>query len=236
MADQFQTTRWSLVLEAAQGAEGSAGALAWLCETYWYPLYAFIRRQGNDADAARDLTQSFFLHLLDKQALQRIDPQQGRFRAFLLASAKNFLANERAHEQALKRRADNPAFQLGFDDAEQRYVAEPATVLGPDDLYETRWALSVLDRAMRRLEEEQESAGKAASFTRLRGHLTGEEAPYDRLARDLESTAGALRVAVHRLRVRLGALLREEVAQTVSDPRDIDHEIRCLLEAIGRAA
>jgi RNA polymerase sigma factor (sigma-70 family) len=234
VADRFQTTRWSLVLAAAQGGEGSGEALEWLCGAYWYPLYAFIRRQGHDADAARDLTQSFFLHILEKNALSKIDPRQGRFRAFLLASVKNFLSNERVRERALKRRADDPAFRLTLEGAEQRYLGEHAAALSPEDLFGTRWARTVLDRVMRRLGDEHESAGKGEVFNRLRGHMTGEEASYDSLAADLGTSAGALRVTLHRMRQRLGVLLREEVAHTVSSPADIDNEIRELLQAAGR--
>ena len=236
MGDRFQTTRWSLVLAAAQGAEGSGEALGWLCETYWYPLYAFVRRQGHDVETARDLTQSFFVQLLHRDSLREIDPRQGKFRAFLLASMKHFLSNERARERALKRRTDDPAFRLSLDAAEQRYLREPAASLTPEEVFETRWAIAVLDRALRRLGDEQESTGKGEIFRRLRGHLTGDEAPYDRIAAELGATEGALRVAVLRLRRRLGALLREEVAQTVADPADVDGEIRHLLAAIGRGA
>jgi len=236
MADRFQTTRWSVVLAAAQGGEGSAEALEWLCGTYWYPLYAFIRRHGHDAEASRDLTQAFFLHLIEKNSLKEIDPRQGKFRAFLLASVKHFASNERVRERALKRRADDPTFRLKLEGAEDRYLGERPASLTPEQLFETRWARAVLDRALRRLGEEHESAGKGDVFSQLRGHMTGDEAPYDRLAEQLGTTEGALRVTVHRMRRRLGALLREEVAQTVSQPSDIDGEIRELLQAAGRGS
>ncbi len=235
MGQRFETTRWSLVLTAAQGGEGSAEALEWLCKTYWHPVYGFIRRRGNDSESARDLTQSFFLSLLDRNSLQRIDPKEGRFRAFLLASIKNFLAHETDRRQAAKRRADNPTFRLDFEGVEEWYQGESADQLSPEDLYESRWARTVLERALRKLGDEHEQIGKGDLFRRLSGHLTGEEAPYDRLAGDLGMTEGALRVAVHRLRRRLGALLRAEVAQTVSDPEEIKSEIRNLVQAIGRA-
>ena len=211
MSDPFKTTRWSLVLTAAAGTEGSREALEWLCATYWFPLYAFVRRQGHDPDAARDVTQSFFLRLLDRKALRRLDPQQGRFRAFLLASMKNFLANERARDAALKRRIEDPAFKVSLDDAESRYLGEPASRLGPEEIYETQWALAILDRSIGRLGDEQEATGRGELYRRLRGYLTGDDPPYDRLAADLQMTEGAVRVAVHRLRRRLGVLLREEV-------------------------
>ncbi|HKQ62506.1 MAG TPA: sigma-70 family RNA polymerase sigma factor [Candidatus Polarisedimenticolaceae bacterium] len=234
MADRFQTTRWSLVLAAAQGADGSREALEWLCGTYWYPLYAFVRRQGLDPEAARDLTQSFFLSLLDRDSLRRLDPRQGRFRAFLLASIKHFLANERARADAVKRRADDPGFHVPLDGAEARYLEDPAAGLNPEELFETRWALAVLDRALRRLGDEHEAAGKGMLFRRLSGQLTGNEAAYDALARELETSEGALRVTVHRMRRRLGSLLREEVAQTVSSGDDVEGELRNLLHAVGR--
>jgi RNA polymerase sigma factor (sigma-70 family) len=234
--ERFETTQWSLVLAAAQGAEGSREALEWLCATYWYPLYAFVRRHTHDAEASRDLTQSFFLSLLDRESLRTIDPQQGRFRAFLLASAKHFLANERARSEARKRRADDPSFQLPLDGAEARYLADPSSGLNPEQAFETRWALAILDRALRRLEEEYEASAKGPLFRRLSGHLSGgEEASYERIARDLEMNEGALRVAVHRMRKRLGSLLRREVAQTVSSEAEIDGEVRSLLQALGRA-
>jgi len=236
MADRFQTTRWSLVLTASRGGEGSVEAMEWLCSTYWYPLYGFVRRQGHDSEAARDLTQSFFLSLLERKSLQRIDPREGRFRAFLLASIKNFLSHERDHEQALKRRSNDPGLRLDFEGAEDRYRREGAAEMSPEDLYESRWARTVLDRALHRLGEEHERTDKAELFHRLSGHLTGEEAPYESLAAELGMTTGALRVAVHRLRRRLGALLRAEVTQTVSDPDDVDGEIRNLLQAVGRVS
>ena len=235
VADRFQTTRWSLVLTAAKGGEGSVEALEWLCSTYWQPVYCFIRRRGNDSETARDLTQSFFLSLLDHRSLKRIDPREGKFRSFLLASIKNFLSHERDFRQAFKRRPDDPDLRLDFEGAEDRY-REGAAGSSPEDIYESRWARTVLDRALRRLGEEHETTGKGDMFRLLSGHLTGEETPYDRLAADLGMTEGALRVAVHRLRRRLGALLRAEVSQTVADPDEVKAEIRNLVEAIGRVS
>jgi RNA polymerase sigma-70 factor (ECF subfamily) len=236
MVDRFRTTRWSLV-RAAAGDDGvRAEALQWLCETYWYPLYGFVRRQGHDAESARDLTQSFFLTLLEKDALRDLDPQLGRFRAFLLAAMKHFLSHEREKRKALRRRADDPAFRFDFEVAEGRYLREPAIERTPEDLFVARWAASVLDRAVRRLGDEYDASGKGELFGRLRGHLTGEEGAYAGLAAALDMTEGALRVAVHRMRRRLGLLLREEVAQTVESPDEIDDEIRFLLHAIARAS
>lgn len=236
MGDQFQTTRWSLVLAAGQGTHGSHEALEWLCATYWYPLYAFVRRQGLDVESAHDMTQSFFLMLLDGPSLQRLDPRHGRFRAFLLASMKHFLSNQRARERAIKRRTSDRAFVLSLDEAEERYGREHAGGLTPEEHYETRWALEVLARAIQRLGSEQDTTGRGEQWRRLQGHLTGDEIPYATLAAELGTTDGALRVAVHRLRRRLGELLREEVAQTVAASSDVDEEIRHLLSVIGRGA
>jgi RNA polymerase sigma factor (sigma-70 family) len=236
VSDRFQTTRWSLVLAAARGDHGSAEALEWLCTTYWYPLYGFVRRSGHDPEAARDLTQSFFLSLLDRNSLQSIDRSQGRFRAFLLASVKHFLSNERDRARALKRRTDDPALRLDLEEAERRFLTDSASGLSPEDLFEAKWARTILDRAVRRLREEHETTGRGDLFHRLRGHLTGEETSYDVLAVELGMSEGALRVAVHRLRRRLGILLRAEVAQTVADPDDVDGEVRYLLQAVGRVA
>ena len=220
--DRFQTTRWSLVLTAVRGGAQSREALAWLCTTYWYPLYAYVRRQGHDAQTAQDLTQSFFVSLLEQSALEKIDPKLGKFRAFLLASIKHFLAHHRERENALKRRMNDPTLRVDLEDAERRYALEPSSGLSPEELFEARWARAVLQRALRRLREECETTGK------------GDEPDYERVARELETTTGALRVAVHRLRRRLGALLREEVAQTISDPDDLDDELRNLLQAASR--
>jgi RNA polymerase sigma-70 factor (ECF subfamily) len=223
------------VLLAAAGGAQSHEALEWLCGTYWYPLYAFVRRQGYDAESARDLTQSFFVSLLEQSSLKKLDPSLGKFRAFLLASVKHFLSHERERESALKRRADDPSFRVNLEDAERRYALEPSPGLSPEELFESRWARAVLERALRRLKEECDSMGKGPLFRRLSGHLTGEEPDYESVARALETTTGALRVAVHRLRRRLGALLREEVAQTISEPDDLEDELRSLLKAAGRA-
>ena len=232
MADPFQTTQWSVVLSAARGGEKSRAALGRLCEIYWFPVYAFVRRKGLDADAARDLTQAFFAHLLEHDTLRSIDPKLGKFRAFLLASVKNFAANEHQRANALKRRAEDPAFHVDLDLAEARY--QPSERLGPDEMFEAKWARTVLDRAIERLQNEHETAGKAELFRRLGAYMTGEEPHYDSLARDLDMTAGALRVTVHRMRRRLGSLLRDEVARTVADEADIDSELRSLLVAAGR--
>ena len=236
MADRFLTTRWSLVLAAAKGDERSGEALEWLCATYWPPLYAFIRRQGHDSESARDLTQSFFLSLLDRNSLRRIDPGEGRFRSYLLASIKHFLAHDRDRQHALKRRTEDPQFRLDFEGAETRYLREAAAGASPEEIYESRWARTVLDRALRRLSEEHEATGKREMYRCLSGCLTGEEIDYGRVAAQLGMTQGSLRVTVHRMRRRLGVLLRAEVAHTVADPNDVKGEVKYLVQAIGRAS
>ena len=236
MPDRFETTRWSLVLTAAAGSEQSREALEWLCSTYWYPLYAYVRYHARDAETARDLTQSFFLSLLARESLRSVDPSQGRFRAFLLASIKHFLSNERARTDAIRRRADNPAFQLPLDVAEERLRADAATGADPEQVFETRWAHAVLDRALTRLGAEFSATGKADLFRHLSSHLAGGDTePYERIARELDMKEGALRVALHRMRRRLGSLLRQEVAQTVASDDEVESEIRNLVQALGRA-
>ena len=236
MPDRFETTRWSLVLTAAAGTEQSREALEWLCSTYWYPLYAYVRHRARDAESARDLTQSFFLNLLARESLRSVDPSKGRFRVFLLASIKHFLSNERARAETLRRRADHPAFLLPLDVAEERLRADAATGTDPEQAFETRWAHAVLDRALTRLGAEFDASGKADLFRHLSGHLAGgDAAPYDRIALELEMNEGALRVALHRMRRRLGSLLRQEVAQTVASDHEVESEIRNLVEALGRA-
>ena len=234
VADPFQDTRWSLVVSAAHGGDASRAALEWLCTAYWYPLYAYVRRKGHDVESARDLTQGFFASLLEPGALRGVHPERGKFRAFLLASMNHFLANEFNRATAFKRRTDDPAFQVDLDEIERNYGLEPVANLGPDDLYESRWARTVLDRALRRLRQEYESTDRGELFRRLGGYLTGDEPSSDRLAEELDMEPGAIRVAVHRLRRRLGAILRDEVAQTISNPADVDDEVRHLLKAAGR--
>ena len=233
MAARFETTRWSLVLAAREQHNPEAqGALASLCETYWYPLYAFVRRQGNNPDEARDLTQSYFLALLEKDYLADVKPEAGRFRSFLLASMKHFLSKERDRARA-KKRGDGVAV-LDLESAEERFREDAAGQENAETLFERRWALAVLDRAMERLAGEFEVAGKQQQFRRLRSCLTGEtpRTPYSELAAELGMTEGAVKVAVHRSRRRLGQLLRAEVAQTLANPEDMDEEVRFLLHCL----
>ncbi len=235
-ARRFQTTRWSLILAAGQPASAaSREALATLCRVYWYPLYAFARRQVANAEDAQDLTQEFFAQLLEKDYLRVADPERGKFRSFLLTAFKHFLAKERDRARALKRGGGSQVLPLDFHAGEQRYSREPAHQATPERIFERRWALTLLDRVLGRLREEFEHAGKQNIFERLKSCLTGEKNPggsYQDVAVELRMTEGAVKVAVYRLRRRYQELLREEIAQTVAAPEEIDDELRHLFEAV----
>ncbi|MCX5684516.1 MAG: sigma-70 family RNA polymerase sigma factor [Planctomycetota bacterium] len=232
----FATTHWSLVLAAGHGSRPDAGAaLATLCEAYWYPLYYYVRRRGYRAEEAQDLTQAFFAVILEKGSLKVADPDRGRFRSFLLASLNHFLANEWRRASARKRGGGKPAISLDAESAETRYRREPAHDLTPERAYERRWALLLLEKALSTLRDEYAASGKAAAFARLSGFLAGREhVLYEKAARELGMTEGAVKVAVHRLRRRCRAILRAEVAQTVADPADVDGELRHLMAAVGQ--
>jgi RNA polymerase sigma-70 factor (ECF subfamily) len=236
LAGQFATTHWSVVLAARdQSAPQAREALAALCRVYWYPLYAFIRRQGFAADPAQDLTQGFFARLLEKDFLQVVDRAKGKFRSFLLAACKHFLANERDRAGARKRGGDRTQLPLDFNAAESQYHREPTQDLTAERLFARRWALTLLDQVLTQLQEELRRAGKGPFFERLKGFLTGErDAPsYDQAAQELGLTEGAVRVGVHRLRKRYRELLCAEIARTVEAPDQIDDEIRDLFAALG---
>jgi RNA polymerase sigma factor (sigma-70 family) len=235
VSTRFATTSWSQVLKAREGTGTEARqALEGLCETYWYPLYAYVRRQGKEPDEARDLTQAFFAHLLEKETLQAAEPSAGRFRSFLLASLKHFLSHERDRARALKRGGGTPPISLDADAAEKRYDREPAAGLTPEQIFERRWARTVVDEALARLEEESSDEGHLQELARLKAYLTGEEprVPYREVASELGMTEGAVRMAVHRLRQRFGQLLRAEIAETLADPEETDEEVRHLLLVI----
>lgn len=233
----FAATRWTLVLAAARGSVSpcAAEAMAELCRIYWYPLYAYVRRRGSDAHEAEDLTQEFFLRLLAKNYLAAVDREKGKFRAFLLASLKHFLANEWGRSQAQKRGGGQVIIPLDTLSAESRYRLEPWHDLNPEKLYERQWALTVLEQVLGRLQAESLALnGNQAVFERLKQFLTGgrESASYAQVAAELEMTEGAVKTAVHRLRRRYRQLLREEIAQTVAGPEEIDDEIRYLLSCL----
>lgn len=232
----FVTTRWSLVVAAGDSRHpGSRDALATLCEAYWPPVYSYVRSRGYDAEAARDLTQGFFTRLLEKGYLKEAREERGRFRSFLLTSVKHFLANEWDREQALKRGGGKTPLSLDVDTAEYRYRPQPADGETPEKIFEKRWALTVLDQTLDRLEDEMRRSGNVERFRRLRPFLTSEGggAHYRQVAQQLEISEAAVKVAIHRLRRRFGELLREEVAQTVSDPDSVDGELRFLFAVMG---
>jgi RNA polymerase sigma factor (sigma-70 family) len=224
---------------AAGADESSAAAdqaLTTLCETYWYPLYAFLRGRGRSVEDAQDLTQAFFARVLEKQALRQADPARGRFRSFLLTSLKNFASNEHDRGLTRKRGGGVPLVSLEFESAEGRFQLEPPSHETPDRVFDRRWALTLLDRVISRLKMEMVAAGRDAYFERLKNYLTGDEPQlsYAQTATELGMSEGAVKVAVHRLRRQYRNLLRDEIAQTVSSPDEIDDELRHLWSAVGR--
>ncbi len=230
--DRFATTHWSMVISAGGPRSAEAGrALATLCENYWFPVYAFVRRAGHSADDAQDLTQEFFVRLLDKQFLAAADRNKGRFRTFLLTAVKRFLANEYDRLQAKKRGGGHTI--LSLEGLEARYCQEPADTLTPERIFERQWALTLLDQVLARLHAEMASEGKAALFDAMKGHLTGSQTvSYARTAAGLGMTEGAVKVAAHRLRQRYRELLREEISQTVAGPDEIEEEVRYLFTCL----
>jgi RNA polymerase sigma-70 factor (ECF subfamily) len=235
MSKSFATTHWSLVLAAGKSASADAeGALAALCQTYWYPLYAYVRRQGHQPDDAQDLTQEFFARLLEKQYLQNADPERGRFRCFLLTMFKRFLSRGRDRAKARKRGGGRKLLSLDFEAGEKRYHREPSHVTTPERIYEQHWALTLLDQVFDRLRVEFDQAGKQREFTCLRVFLTGEAGTpsHKEAAAELGMTEDAVKVAVHRLRRRYRDLVRQEIAQTVAGPQDVDEELQHLFAAL----
>jgi RNA polymerase sigma factor (sigma-70 family) len=231
----FPTTRWTLVIAAADpGQQESRSALTSLCEGYWYPLYAYVRRCGYSADQAQDLTQEFFVRVLEGRYLDRADPEKGRFRAFMLTSLKFFLADEGDRGRAQKR-GGGTVLTLEFSSGEERYQREPAHNETPEWIFEQRWALSMLDRVMDRLRDEFLQHGKLDHFNRLKIFLLDQATtPYAAVAREMGTSEGALKVAIHRLRKRYRDLFRREIAETVADNADVESELRFLADALTR--
>jgi RNA polymerase sigma factor (sigma-70 family) len=232
----FATTHWTVVMAAGRRATPEADrALEELCRTYWYPLYAYVRRRGYSPPDAQDLTQEFFARLLDKHWIASADRDKGRFRTFLLTAMSRFLANEwdRAHTQ--KRGGQATHLPLDAENAETRYEADLALPLTPDRLYDRHWAMTLLDRALTRLRTEQEQAGKAKEFAVLSPFLTAERGsiPYAEAAAKLRLSEAAARQAVHRVRKRFREVFREEIIQTVAAPEEVDEEIQHLLAALS---
>ncbi|NOZ23274.1 MAG: sigma-70 family RNA polymerase sigma factor [Planctomycetes bacterium] len=236
LSPEFATTRWSIVLAAGrEGTPRAREALATLCQAYWYPLYAYVRRQGHNADEAQDLTQGFFAQFIEKNYFRALDPKKGKFRAYLLASMKHFLANEWDRAHAQKRGGRQVPISLDFEGAEGRYSREPAHDLTPERIFERRWALTLLDQVLARLRQDFLKSGKEERFERLKVFLTAgkKTVPYREVAAELGLSEGAVKVAIHRLRKRYRNHLRAEIAQTVSNPSEIDEEIRHLFSALG---
>jgi DNA-directed RNA polymerase specialized sigma24 family protein len=232
---QFTTTHWSVILEAGQYDSPKASeALEQLCRTYWYPLYAYVRRKGYEVPEAEDLTQEFFAKLLSKRYLTVADRNRGKFRSFLLGSLEHFLAREwtRAHSQ--KRGGSQPLLSWDELEAENRYRLEPAQELSAEKIFDRRWATTVLEQAMTLLREECATEGKADLFERVQGCLSGEkgEASYSQIATSLNMSEGALKVAVHRLRRRYGELVRAQITQTVTTPQEQEEELQHLFAVL----
>jgi RNA polymerase sigma factor (sigma-70 family) len=233
----FATTHWSVVLAARGGGSRQADdAMGKLCRAYWAPLYAYIRREGHGVPEAQDLTQEFFARLLAKDYLRHLRHQEGKFRSFLLTFLKHFLADERDKADAQKRGGGKTLVSLNDTLAEERYLDEPSSGLSPDQVFERRWAQTVMERALGRLREEYEAGGKAALFEQLKEIQPGEhgEASYAEIGARLGLAEGTIASAVHRLRRRHCDLLREEIAQTVAGPEEVEAEMRNLLAILSR--
>ena len=231
----FRTTHWSAVLAARdQNSSQAQAALAELCQTYWYPLYAYIRRRGNNPTDAEDLTQGFFARLLEKNYIGDVTPGMGRFRSFLLTSLNHFLANEWDRAQSSKRGGGKVIISLDDQDPEARYQFEPVENITPETLFEQRWAMTVLERVLARLREEFVATEKTELFDHLKVFLTADrpDCSYAEIAARTGLKEGAVKVAVHRLRRRYGELLRAEIANTVSDPAEIAEELRHLISVL----
>ncbi len=232
---QFDSTQWSLVIQSQHlsSAEGQV-ALAELCKRYWYPLYAHVRSLGHDLHQSEDLTQGFFERLIEKNYVGDADPARGKFRTFLLTSLTNFLANEHDKRTALKRGGTRKQFSLDLENAEKRYAIEPFTSDSPAKRFEQQWARSLLDRVVEQLQQSYSDAGKSTLFDNLKQFLVGSETESAAtIGRRLGISEAAVRVAAHRLRAAYRALLRAEIASTVTDQSGVDNEIAALFSAFS---
>jgi len=233
---EFATTHWSVVLAAgARDSPQANAALETLCRTYWYPSYAYLRRQGHDAPDAEDLTQAFFAHLLERGFPKGVTPTRGRFRSFLLTALKHFLADEWDKLRAEKRGGGRPTVSLDAAHAEARYRLEPVDRLDAERLYERRWAITLVNRVLDRLQGEFAQAGKTHVFEQLQPSLLGEKSAitYAEVAATLAMTESAVKVTVHRMRQRYRELFREEVTHTVAEPGEVEDEMRHLFAVIS---
>jgi RNA polymerase sigma-70 factor (ECF subfamily) len=232
---QFPTTRWTLVVAAGHPhRKETRDALVSLCEHYWYPLYAYLRRRGYPADQAQDLTQDFFVQLLEGRYLDRADPEKGRFRSFILSSLKFFVADEEDRQRARKR-GGVAVVPLEFQSGEERYQREPAHDDTPERIFERRWVLLMLDRVVETLRNEFVHHGRLEHFEQLKVFLLGQsDIPYAALAREMNISEGTLKVAIHRLRKRYRELFRQEILDTVADPKEVESELRYLAAVLSR--
>jgi RNA polymerase sigma-70 factor (ECF subfamily) len=234
----FATTHWSVVISAGhQSSPNAEEALEKLCRTYWYPLYAYVRRQGKSPEDAQDLTQAFFAWFLERSFLRQADRGRGRFRSFLMTSLNHFLAHERERAQALKRGGRQVHIPWDLAAAENRYHLEPSSDASPDKNFDQRWALALFHQALGRLRLEYANAGKHEMFEQLKTFLTNlaGDGGYEGVAARLGMAPGSIAVAVHRLRQRYGELVKEEIAHTVASPTEVQDELRYLIELIGGA-
>jgi RNA polymerase sigma factor (sigma-70 family) len=236
-AGRFHTTRWSVVLLSAQiRSPGCHEAFAELCQLYWYPVYAFVRRRGYSPEDAQDLAQGFFLHLLEHQTLTRVDQSKGKFRSFLLASLQNHLSNEAARARCLKRGGREEFVYLDFEGGERRYGLEPVDALTPEKIFDARWAMALIGESMNRLRRDYLDQGKITTFETLEVFLDPMNSkrlpPYEEVADQLKISVAAVKTLIHRLRKSYTTLVREEIARTVADPADVETEIHELCEAL----
>ena len=234
---QFPDTRWSVVLRAGlePGDEGKA-ALERLCRDYWFPLYAFVRRRGHSPEDAEDVTQGFMLHLIEGPLLGRADQERGRFRSFLLGALQHFLAKELRRQQTVKRGGKREIVSLDAEEGERRFAREPADEVTPEVQFERSWAFALLERVFARLRAEYERAGRAELFEKLEPYLAGKESMpgYEQLARQVGQSPSGVGVSIHRMRRRYGDLLRDEIAQTVSSPKEAEAELAHLMAVVAQ--
>lgn len=234
--DYFATTHWTAVLEAGQSSTPQSDrALEELCQTYWFPLYAYVRRRGHSREDAEDLTQAFFARFLEKNYLAALDTEKGRFRAFLLAALKHFLANEWHKSQTQKRGGGAMHLSLDWETADTHFQIASVTGLSPEQAFDRGWAVALLEKVIQRLQSECEADGRAAQFAGLRIFLTAGKGaiPYAGAAKSLGLGEAAARAAAHRLRKRYRQLLREEISRTLADPAQAEEEIHALFGAFA---
>ncbi len=234
-SSHFSETHWSMIIAAGQKDSRAGEALQKLCQVYWYPLYAYVRRQGHSRQDAEDLTQEFFARLLARDDLATVDRSKGRFRSFLLASIKHFLANEWDRARAQKRGGGKKILSVNLEDSESKYAVEPTHDMTPDKLYDRRWAMTVLDQVMVRLRKEMHAEGKLDPFEKMKIFLTGGkgEVRYAEVAKNLGISEAAVKTAVHRLRKRYRQLLIAVISDTVETSQDVEQEMRYLLAALA---